>query len=304
MDVAITGSTGLIGTALVEQLGAAGHRTVRVVRGDAAPGRDVVRWDPAAGTIDAAGLEGLDAVVHLAGAGIGDKRWTDERKRLILDSRVQGTTLLARTLAGLAHKPAVLVSGSAVGYYGGTRGDEPLTEESPPGDDFAAGVCTQWEASTTPAADAGIRVVRIRTGIVLAKHGGALARMVLPFSLGLGGRIKSGRQYMSWIALEDEVRAIVHAITHPDLDGAANLTAPNPVTNAEFTKALGTVLHRPTVLPTPLLPLKAVYGGELVQHLLVEGQRALPAKLAATGFEHRYPEVEGALRAVVGKPAA
>jgi len=303
MDVAITGSTGLIGTALVERLGAMGHRTVRVVRGDASPGRDVVRWDPAAGTIDAAGLEGLDAVVHLAGAGIGDKRWTDERKRLILDSRVQGTTLLARTLAGLERKPPVLVSGSAVGYYG-AHGDEPLTEDAPPGDDFAAGVCTQWEAATTPAADASIRVVRIRTGIVLAKHGGALARMVLPFSLGLGGRIKSGRQYMSWIALDDEVGAIVHTITHPELDGPANLTAPNPVTNAEFTKALGAVLRRPTVLPTPLLPLKAVYGRELVQHLLVEGQRVIPAKLEATGFEHRHPELEGALRAVLDKPAA
>jgi uncharacterized protein (TIGR01777 family) len=303
MDVAITGSTGLIGSALVERLGARGHRAVRVVRGDATPGRDVVRWDPAAGTIDAAGLEGLDAVVHLAGAGIGDKRWTDERKRLILESRVQGTTLLARTLAGLERKPAVLVSGSAVGYYG-ARGDEPLTEDAPPGDDFAAGVCTQWEASTAAAADAGIRVVRIRTGIVLARHGGALARMVLPFSLGLGGRIKSGRQYMSWIALDDEVEAILHAITHAELDGPANLTAPNPVTNAEFTKTLGAVLRRPTVLPTPLLPLKAVYGGELVQHLLVEGQRVLPAKLDATGFEHAHPELEGALRAVLGKPAA
>jgi len=303
MDVAITGSTGLIGTALVERLGAAGHRAVRVVRGDATPGRDVVRWDPAAGTIDAAGLEGLDAVVHLAGAGIGDKRWTDERKRLILDSRVQGTTLLARTLAGLERRPAVLVSGSAVGYYG-AHGDEALTEDAPPGDDFAAGVCTQWEAATVPAADAGVRVVRIRTGIVLARHGGALARMVLPFSLGLGGRIKSGRQYMSWIALDDEVDAIVHAITHPEVDGPANLTAPNPVTNAEFTKTLGRVLRRPTVLPTPLLPLKAVYGAELVQHLLVEGQRVLPAKLEATGFEHHHPQLEGALRAVLGKPAA
>ena len=189
---------------------------------------------------------------------------------------------------------------------GGTScgGIRPPARSTPPGDDFAAGVCTQWEAATVPAADAGIRVVRIRTGIVLARHGGALARMVLPFSLGLGGRIKSGRQYMSWIALDDEVGAIVHAITHPEVDGPANLTAPNPVTNAEFTKTLGRVLRRPTVLPTPLLPLKAVYGAELVQHLLVEGQRVLPAKLEATGFEHHHPQLEGALRAVLGKPAA
>ena len=302
MDVAITGSTGLIGTALVARLERDGHRAIRVVRGGAPGARDIVRWDPAGGTIDAAGLEGLDAVVHLAGAGIGDKRWTEARKRLILESRVQGTTLLARTLAGLDRKPGVLVSGSAVGYYG-AHGDETLTEDAPSGDDFAAGVCRQWEAATEPAAAAGIRVVRIRTGIVLAKHGGALSRMIFPFSLGLGGRIRTGRQYMSWIALDDEVEAILHATTHPEVEGPANLTAPNPVTNADFTKTLGSVLRRPTVLPTPLLPLKAVYGGELVQHLLVEGQRVLPARLAATGYEFRHPELEGALRAVLGRPA-
>ena len=255
------------------------------------------------GRIDAAGLEGVDAVVHLAGAGIGDKKWTPERKQLILESRTKATDLLARTLAGLARPPAVLISGSAVGYYG-NRGDAVLTEESPPGDDFAAGVCVAWEAATAPAAEAGIRVVTIRTGIVLAAHGGALQRMLLPFKLGLGGRIGSGEQYMSWIALDDHVDAVRHLLGAASVSGPVNLTAPNPATNAEFTHALGGALHRPTILPTPLLPLKALYGSELVEHLLVNGQRVLPRALEADGFSFAYPELDGALRAVLAAPAA
>jgi hypothetical protein len=306
--VLVTGAHGLIGSALIPRLRADGHRVVRLVRTEP-EGSDDVRWDPAAGTIDAHGLEGIDAVVHLAGAGIGDKKWTPARKQLILDSRTEGTDLLARTLAGLGRPPRVLLSGSAVGYYG-DRGAEELTEDSAPGDDFPAQVCTAWEAATAPAEEAGIRVVHLRTGIVLAAHGGALQRMLLPFKLGLGGRIGSGDQYMSWIALDDHVAAMQHLLTAGTAEsaesvrGAANLTAPNPVTNAEFTRALGNALHRPTVLPTPLLPLKAVYGAELVEHLLVNGQRVLPRVLEQSGHEFAHPHFDDALRAVLAAPAA
>jgi uncharacterized protein (TIGR01777 family) len=302
MDVLVTGAHGLIGTALIPRLRAEGHRVVRLVRGEP-EGSDDIRWDPAAGTIDAAGIEGVDAVVHLAGAGIGDKKWTPARKQLILDSRTQGTDLLAGTLAGLARRPRVLLSGSAVGYYG-DRGAEELTEASAPGDDFAARVCVAWEAATAPAEAAGIRVVHLRTGIVLAAHGGALQRMLLPFKLGLGGRIGSGEQYMSWIALDDHIGALCHLLTEESVRGPANLTAPNPATNAEFTSALGAALHRPTVLPTPLLPLKAVYGAELVEHLLVNGQRVVPRVLEESGYEFAHPQIDDALRAVLAAPAA
>ncbi len=302
MDVLVTGSHGLIGSALIPRLRAHGHRVVRLVR-DAPEGADDVRWDPDAGAIDAAGLEGVDAVVHLAGAGIGDKKWTPQRKQLILESRTRGTGLLARTLAGLQRPPTVLVSGSAVGYYG-DRGAEPLTEESGPGDDFPAQVCVAWEAATAPAAEAGIRVVTIRTGVVLAAHGGVLHRMLLPFKLGLGGRVGSGEQYMSWITLDDHVGAVRHLLTADSVSGPVNLTAPEPATNAEFTRALGAAVHRPTLLPTPLLPLKAVYGSELVDTLLVEGQRVLPRVLEGSGFAFGATDIESALRAVVAAPAA
>ncbi|HEU5308581.1 MAG TPA: TIGR01777 family oxidoreductase [Acidimicrobiia bacterium] len=302
MDVLVTGAHGLIGTALLPCLRADGHRVVRLVR-DQPEGSDDVRWDPAAGTIDAAGLEGIDAVVHLAGAGIGDKKWTAARKQLIVDSRTEGTGLLARTLAGLDRPPRVLLSGSAVGYYG-DGGAAELTEASPPGDDFPARVCVAWEAATAPAEEAGIRVVHLRTGIVLAAHGGALHRMLLPFRLGLGGRIGSGEQYLSWITLDDHVGAMRHLLATDSVGGAVNLTAPNPVTNAEFTRALGSSLHRPTALPTPLLPLKAVYGAELVERLLVIGQRVLPRALEASGYEFAHREIDDALRAVLAAPAA
>ncbi len=302
MDVLVTGAHGLIGSALLPRLRADGHRVVRLVR-DEPEGSDDVRWDPAAGTIDDAGLEGVDAVVHLAGAGIGDKKWTPARKQLILDSRTQGTDLLARTLAGLARPPRVLLSGSAVGYYG-DQGAQTLVEESPAGADFPARVCVAWEAATEPAEAAGIRVVHVRTGIVLAAHGGALHRMLLPFRLGLGGRIGSGDQYLSWIALDDHVGALLHLLTDESVHGAANLTAPNPATNAEFTRALGAAVHRPTLLPTPLFPLKAVYGAELVEHLLVKGQRVLPRVLEQSGYEFAYPQLDDAMRAVLAAPAA
>jgi uncharacterized protein (TIGR01777 family) len=296
MDVAVTGSHGLIASALIPALQRDGHHVLRLVRDDPIDA-DEVRWDPPAGAIDSEKLDGVDAVVHLAGAGIGDKKWTPARKQLVLDSRTQGTSLLTRALAGLTRKPTVLVSASAIGYYG-DRGDELLTEDSPAGDDFGARVCREWEAATTPAADAGIRVVRIRSGLVQASSGGMLHRLLLPFKLGAGGRLGSGKQYMSWIAIDDEVNAIRHVLTNASIDGPVNLTAPNPVTNAEYTATLGRVLHRPTVIPTPLFGLKAVYGGELVDTLL-GSQRVSAEKLRASGFEFAYPDLEGALRAVI-----
>ena len=299
MDVAVTGSHGFVGSALLPALARAGHRVVRLVRGQLA-GTDEVGWDPDAGTIDAAGLEGIDGVVHLAGAGIGDKRWTDARKRLILESRTKGTGLLTRTLAALTRRPSVLVSASAIGYYG-DRGDDLLDETSPPGSDFVARVCVQWEAATAPAAEAGIRVASTRSGLILGRHGGVFPRMLLPFRLGLGGRIASGRQYMSWISIDDEVGAILHALTQDAVRGPVNVTGPTPVTNAEFTKTLGRVVRRPTVIPTPLAPLKVRYGSELVQHLLVEGQRVLPKRLEATGYQFAHPTLEGALRAALDR---
>lgn len=302
MDVLVTGSSGFIGSALVGALASGGHRPIRAVRGrDVPKGIDAIAWDPEAGTIDAGAIEGIGGVVHLAGAGIGDARWTPARKRLILESRTVPTHLLATTVAGLAKPPSVLVSASAVGYYG-DRGDEIVTEDSAPGTDFAADVAVQWESATQPAADAGIRVVKIRTGIVLGATGGVLGKLLLPFKLGLGGRVGDGRQYMSWISLPDELAAIEHALVTHGLVGPVNLTAPNPATNAELTSTLGKVLHRPTVLPTPVLPLKARFGTELVQHLLLTGQRVLPKQLETSGFEFAHPALEEALRAVLGRP--
>jgi uncharacterized protein (TIGR01777 family) len=299
MEVLVTGATGFIGSALVRSLVDAGHRPIVATRGrDVPAGVDGIAWDPDRGTIDRPAIEGIDAVVHLAGAGIADRRWTDGRKQLILDSRTRGTDLLVSTLVALDRKPTVLVSGSAVGYYG-DRGDQVLTEQSPPGADFAARVCARWEAAAEPARGAGIRVVTIRTGIVLGVHGGMLGRIGLPFRLGLGGRIGSGRQYVSWIALEDEVAAIRYALEHQSLQGSTNLTAPNPVTNAELTAALGRVLHRPTLVPTPVPALRALYGSELVDTLLLGGQRVLPAALETAGFPFSRPTLEGALHAIL-----
>ncbi len=297
MDVAITGSTGLVGEALVSSLIARGHRVRRVVRRP--PGPSEVRWDPGAGTIDVAALAGIDAAVHLAGEGIAEHKWNDAQKQRILESRTRGTDLLARTLAALDPRPGVLVSASAIGYYGDC-GDEELVETSEPGDEFLARVCIAWEGATAPAADAGVRVVTGRSGIILSGDGGALARMLLPFRLGLGGRLGSGRQYMSWISLDDEVGGIVHALEHDDVVGPMNLTAPDPVRNTEFTAALGKVLGRPTILPTPLLPLRVRYGAELVQQLLLDSARVLPATLQRTGYVFRYTDLEAALRHAVG----
>jgi len=298
VDVVISGAGGLIGSALSASLRSDGHQVLRLRRGGITEGDDI-GWDPEARRIDAPALEGIDAVVHLAGEGIGEKRWTDEQKARIRDSRIRGTAVLAAAIASREEKPKVFVSGSAVGYYGAQRGDEVLTEESASGHDFIADVASAWEAETQPAVDAGVRTVKIRSGIVLAKHGGVLQQMLTPFKLGIGGKQGTGKQWMSWIALDDEIAAIRAAIDDERLDGPLNLTAPNPVTNQEFAQTLGRVLHRPTVLPTPLLPLKLRYGSELVETLLLGSQRALPKRLEAGGFAFKYPVLEPALDAML-----
>ena len=302
MDIAITGSTGLIGTALCSRLAGDGHTVIPVVRRAVAPSEVALQWDPATGSIDAGGFEGLDAVVHLAGAGIGDKRWTVERKREILESRTKSTALLATTLAGLDRPPAVLISGSAIGFYG-ERGDELLTEQSPPGEDFLAEICTAWEAETTPARDAGIRVATIRTGIVLSAAGGALTKMLPLFKVGAGGKFGSGHQWWSWISLDDEISAIDHLLHHP-ISGPVNLTAPNPETNAAFTKTLGRVMGRPSFLGVPKFGPKLLVGGELAEALLFTSARVLPAVLEASGFVFAHGDLDAALRHVLAKPTA
>jgi uncharacterized protein (TIGR01777 family) len=304
MDVAVSGSTGLIGRALVPALEAAGHRVIRLTRPSTevrdGSGAATVAWDPADGTIDAAGLEGIDGVVHLGGVGIGDARWTSARKRDIVESRTLSTRFLARTVAGLVRPPRVFVSASAVGFYG-DRGDEVITEASPPGGGFLSEVCVAWEEATPPAATAGIRVVTPRIGIVLDATGGVLRKLLTPFKLGLGGRLGSGRQYKSWIATPDVVGGITAALTDASLIGPVNLTAPNPVTNAEFTATFGRVLGRPTAIPTPLLPLRLRFGDELVQSLLLDGQRVAPRKLLDSGYAFAAPDLDGALRTVLGR---
>ena len=296
MRVAVTGSSGLIGSALVERLRDDGHDVVRVVRASAAG----VRWDPEAGTIDEAGLAGVDGVVHLAGEGLGEKRWTDAQKRRIRDSRIKGTTLLASTLARLDPKPSVFVSGSAVGYYG-LRGGEVLTEASSNGTGFLAELCRDWEAAAQPAADAGIRTVLLRTGIVLSPKGGALGRLLPLIKLGLGGKLSSGEQWWSWISLEDEVRMILHALTTSSVEGPLNAVSPNPVTNAELVKEAGRIAGRPTVFAVPKFALGLVMGSELTEEMILASQRALPTTAEASGFTFSHPDVRSALRTILGK---
>jgi uncharacterized protein len=293
MIIAITGSTGLVGSALIGALEADGHTIRRVVRRPTGNDEREIRWDPAGGTIDAPGFKDVDAVVHLAGENVA-RRWTAAAKQEIRDSRVRGTTLLCETLASLTVKPTVIVSASAIGYYG-DRGDKPLDESSPPGSGFLADVCQQWEAATTPARDANIRVVNLRIGVVLSPKGGALAKMLTPFRLGGGGVIGSGRQYMSWIALDDLVRAIQFALNASALCGPVNAVAPHPVTNREFTKTLGRVLHRPTILPMPAFVARLAFG-EMADEMLLAGARVEPRALSAARFEFNYSQLEPALR--------
>lgn len=296
MRVIVSGAGGLIGRSLVERLGADRHDIVRLVRREPRDPNEI-QWDPAGGTIDSAGLEGADTVFHLAGAGIGDHRWTESYKQEIFDSRVLGTSLLASTLAGLERKPAVLVSASAIGWYG-DRGNEMLDEKASQGIGFLADVTAAWEEAAAPAASAGIRVVHPRTGIVLSKDGGALHRLLLPFKLGAGGRTGPGSQWWSWITLDDEVRALTHLAFSSEMKGPVNLTAPNPVTNREFVDALGTVLRRPTILPTPSFVLKALLGSELAEALLFQSQRVIPTRLTEDGFAFDSPSLDGALQSL------
>jgi hypothetical protein len=302
VQIAITGATGLIGTSLGRALRAEGHEVVPVVRRPVADGERAVRWDPAAGTIDAAALEGIDAVVHLAGAGIGDHRWTEDYRREILDSRVRGTELLAGALAGLERRPSVLVSGSAIGFYGDT-GDNVVDESATAGDGFLADVCVLWEGATTPAAEAGIRVAMLRTGIVLDRTGGALRKMLPLFRVGAGGRMGSGRQWWSWITIDDEVAAIRWLLDH-EVAGPVNAVAPAPVTNRDFTVALAHAMHRPAIFPVPAFGPRLLLGRELADALLFTSQRILPTVLTESGFSFSHPTIDDALAAVLTRSDA
>lgn len=299
MDVAISGASGLIGTALSRSLTAAGHRPIRLVRRDPVPGQDEIAWKPADGMIDSESLEGIDAVVNLSGAGIGDRRWSPEYKRLLVSSRVDSTTLLAETLAKLDRPPSAFLSGSAIGYYG-SNGDTIATEESPPADDFLAKLCVDWEAAARPAADAGIRTVLLRTGVVLSAEGGALPKFLPLFKFGVGGRWGNGRQYLSWITIDDITGALLHLLGS-DIEGPVNLTAPNPVPNEEFTSTLGRVLGRPTLLPVPPFGPKLLLGSERADALLFDSLRVLPGVLGEAGYAFESSDIEGGLRAVLGR---
>src|ERR671921_2877052 len=303
MKVIVTGSTGLVGRALVRSLLADGHEVTRLVRGDSqafrAPGTAAVHWDPERGEIDAQALEGHDAAVHLAGEPIAEGRWDEEKKRRIIESRVKGTSLLAGALAGLGAKPEVLVSASATGFYG-SRGAEILREESASGSDFLSEVCREWEKATLAASQAGIRVVHLRIGVVLSGEGGALKKMLTPFKLGLGGKVGSGSQYMNWITLEDLIGVIRRALEDESLRGPVNTVAPQQVSNEEFTKALGRALGRPTFFAVPAFAARLAFG-ETADALLLASTRVEPARLKEIGYQFKHPEIEGALRSALGK---
>jgi len=302
MRIAVTGSSGLIGHHLRGVLEARGHTVVPVVRRPAGPGE--IHWDPRTDTMDPGDLVGVDGVVHLAGAGIGDRRWSEAYRREILDSRTRTTRLLAATMASaLGHGgPGRLLSGSAIGFYGASD-DRMLDESSPLGDGFLADVCAQWEAGTDAAAAAGVSVAHLRTGIVLGTAGGALKKLLPLFKLGVGGRMGDGRQWQSWISIDDECRAIAHLLTS-EVVGPVNLTAPEPVTNAEFTRTLARVLGRPALVPVPKFGPSLLLGSELAEALLFTGQRVLPRVLLADGFSFEHADLETALRAILGRRVA
>ncbi|QDU60900.1 Epimerase family protein [Planctomycetes bacterium Pan216] len=291
MKVAITGASGLIGTRLTQRLEQSGHEVLAISR--SAGDESVLRWDPAKGEIDAQGLQGVDAVINLAGENIAS-RWTDAKKRAIRESRVDGTSLIARTIAALDPKPSVLVSASAIGYYG-DRGDEVMTEQSAAGDGFLPDVCVAWEEAADPARDAGIRVVHPRIGVVLSPDGGALAQMLTPFKLGGGGKLGSGNQYFSWITIDDVVGVLEHCLNHDQCDGPLNAVSPNPVTNKVFTKTLGKVLGRPTVIPMPAFAARMAFG-EMADALLLASTRVVPNRASESGFTFGYPDLEEGLR--------
>ena len=297
MKVLVTGSSGLVGSVVVGALDKSGQQVLRLVRAKPSTANEI-HWSPAEGRLDPAALEGLDGVVHLAGENITG-RWTAAKKARIRDSRVNGTQLLAGAVARLARPPKVLVCASAIGYYG-DRSDEVLREDSPPGKGFLADVCQEWEAAARPAAEKGIRVVHLRIGVVLSPAGGALAKMLTPFKLGLGGKIGSGNQYMSWIAIDDLVGVIQHALATDALRAPVNAVAPRPVTNREFTKTLGRVLGRPTIFPMPAFAARLAFG-EMADELLLASARVEPVRLAASGYRFQMPELDAALRHLLGK---
>ena len=292
MRILISGSHGLVGTALIKSLETAGHEVFRLVR--YGPTSDAeIEWSPDRYSIALSRIEGFDAVVNLAGESIAEGRWTDEKKRRIRDSRVKGTKLLGDALANLTDSPKTFICASAIGYYG-NRGDETLTEANPPGDGFLANVCREWEEATALATEKGIRVVNTRFGIILDKNGGALAKMLPPFRMGIGGRIGSGKQWMSWITLEDVIGALEFALTNDAMRGPVNFVAPNPVRNVQFTKALGKALSRPTFFPIPAFGVRLLFG-EMGEALLLGGQNVRPAKLLEAEYEFRFPELPSAL---------
>lgn len=300
MHVLVSGASGFVGSALVPALTAAGHPVTRLVRSTPRPGQAEIPWNPATRSIGTPALEGLDAVVHLAGDNIASGRWTAAKKTRIRDSRVQGTALLCEALAQLVRPPKVLLSASAIGYYG-DRGATIIREASPPGTGFLAEVCQAWEAATAPAVQRGIRVVHLRFGMVLSATGGALAKMLTPFRFGIGGVVGPGTQYMSWIALDDALGVIQHALSTETLHGPVNVVAPQAVTNQEFTTTLGTVLHRPTRLPLPAFAARLIFG-EMADALLLASTRVTPGRLLAAGYTFRYPVLAEVLQHLLGTP--
>jgi conserved hypothetical protein TIGR01777 len=300
MTVAISGSSGFIGSALVHRLEKRGARVLRLVRRPARSTREV-SWDPARGSIDAGALEGIDALINLAGESLA-QRWTDDVKREIKESRVRGTLLLAKTLASMSVKPRAFLSGSAIGVYG-DRAGELLDETSAPGNDFLASVCKEWEAATAPAAEAGVRVVNLRTGLVLGRDGGALPKILLPFRVGLGGKLGSGHQWMSWIALTDYTDVVAFLLTMESIGGPVNMVSVNPVTNEEFTQAVARVLGRPALFTVPAFAMKLVLG-EMAQDTVLASQRVMPRRLLDAGFDFACPTLESALRLELGHPVS
>ena len=292
MKILISGASGLVGTALIKSLEPEGHEIFRLVR-HAPNSQAEVEWSPDRYSIALARIEGFDAVVNLAGDSIAEGRWTEEKKRRIRESRVKGTKLLGDALANLTKRPKTFICASAIGYYG-NRGDELLTETSAPGDDFLAEVCVEWEKATALATEKGIRVVNARFGVILDSHGGALAKMLPPFRLGLGGRVGNGKQWMSWIALDDVIGGIKFALANDSLKGPVNFVAPNPVTNAEFTKMLGKVLSRPTLFPIPAFGVRLVFG-EMADALLLSSQRVEPERLQEAGYQFQFSRLNEAL---------
>lgn len=296
MQVAVSGASGLIGSALCRALEERGDEVVRLVRRPARAGE--VRWDPGSQALEAAALAGVEAAVHLSGAGIGNRRWTSSRRELLVSSRVDSTALLAGVLSRLDPAPRVLVNASAVGIYG-DRGDEELTEASPTGTGFLAELCLRWEGATAPAVAGGIRTVRLRSGIVVSGAGGALGRLLPLFRCGLGGRLGSGRQWVSWISITDEVRAVLHCLDHANLSGPVNAVAPQPVTNAELTRSLGRAVRRPAVVAVPAPALRLALGRDLVDEVLLASQRVRPASLEESGFVFAHPDIDAALAGVL-----